>query len=161
MSGRSFRIHSDYHEESQREEELDGFNAVSSDGMLYHILDNGQKYEAKVLSSDANAKAYRVEINGTVYHISLKDEYDILVDKMGLSISTEKKSGNIIAPMPGLVLDIMINEGDEVEKGDALFILEAMKMENVIKADGKATIKKIHCTKGDSVDKSQLIIEMI
>ena len=62
--------------------------------------------------------------------------------------------------MPGLVLDVLVTPGQKVEKGDALLILEAMKMENVIKASGEGVVKSIQVTKGAAVDKGQLLVEM-
>ncbi|HNM32873.1 MAG TPA: biotin/lipoyl-binding protein, partial [Chitinophagales bacterium] len=64
------------------------------------------------------------------------------------------------APMPGLVLDILVEAGQAVNKGDNLIILEAMKMENIIKASGSGTVKSIHVQKKDAVEKNQLLIEM-
>ena len=67
---------------------------------------------------------------------------------------------NVKAPMPGLVLDILVETEQAVSKGDALLILEAMKMENVLKAEGDGVVKSIEVTKGTAVDKGQIIIEM-
>ncbi len=61
--------------------------------------------------------------------------------------------------MPGLLLDIKVQEGQEVQKGEILLILEAMKMENVIKAPTDARIKHIKVQKGQTVEKNQLLIE--
>jgi biotin carboxyl carrier protein len=63
------------------------------------------------------------------------------------------------APMPGLVVDFLVEIGQEVQTGDKLMILEAMKMENVIKASGQGIVKKINVIKGQSVEKSQILIE--
>jgi biotin carboxyl carrier protein len=62
--------------------------------------------------------------------------------------------------MPGMVLGIMVTEGQDVQKGDPLLILEAMKMENVLKAVGEGRVKAIKVQKGTAVDKNQLLIEM-
>jgi len=62
--------------------------------------------------------------------------------------------------MPGLVLGIHVKEGDVVNKGDGLLVLEAMKMENLIKAQTPGRVKKIHIQKGAKVEKNQPMIEM-
>ena len=62
--------------------------------------------------------------------------------------------------MPGLVLSILVEPGQAVQKGDVLLILEAMKMENVLKAAGDGTVKNIAVAKGAAVDKGQLLLEM-
>lgn len=61
--------------------------------------------------------------------------------------------------MPGLILDILVEEGQEVNEEDQLVILEAMKMENVITSPRNGVIKKIGVSKGDAVDKKQMLIE--
>jgi biotin carboxyl carrier protein len=60
--------------------------------------------------------------------------------------------------MPGLVLKIFVNEGMEVAKGENLFVLEAMKMENIIKAPADVTVKTIKIKPGDKVEKNQVLI---
>jgi biotin carboxyl carrier protein len=61
--------------------------------------------------------------------------------------------------MPGLIIDLKVNQGDIVKAGDTLLILEAMKMENIIKSTGEGTVKNVKVKKGDSVEKNQVLIE--
>jgi len=61
--------------------------------------------------------------------------------------------------MPGLVLDVLVENGQEIEEGQPVMVLEAMKMENVIKSKFAGRIKEVHCAKGDAIDKNQLLIE--
>jgi biotin carboxyl carrier protein len=76
-----------------------------------------------------------------------------------MSNASAQKVNDLKAPMPGLILQIAVNEGDIVKKGDTLLILEAMKMENVLKAQGDGIIKKIAVNKGDRVEKNHLLIK--
>jgi biotin carboxyl carrier protein len=69
------------------------------------------------------------------------------------------KVNNLKAPMPGLVLRMNVKVGDTVKKGDALLVLEAMKMENVIKAAGDGVVKKITATEKTAVEKGAVLIE--
>ena len=69
------------------------------------------------------------------------------------------KVNNIKAPMPGLVLRISVAVGDVIKKGDPLLVLEAMKMENVIKAAGDGVVKKINATEKIAVEKGSILIE--
>jgi biotin carboxyl carrier protein len=78
---------------------------------------------------------------------------------MGMSSATANKVNNIKAPMPGLIINLKVAEGDTVKAGDQLLILEAMKMENILKSPGDGVIKKIKVKKGDSVEKNQVLIE--
>jgi biotin carboxyl carrier protein len=61
--------------------------------------------------------------------------------------------------MPGMVLKILITEGDQVKKGDALLVLEAMKMENIIKSPADGLVKKINAVQGTAVEKNQVLIQ--
>ncbi len=126
----------------------------------FHILYKNKAYKAELLEQDANGKTFLIKINNNKYTIAVKDKYDQLVKKLGLSNLSSSKMNNVKAPMPGLVLDIQVEAGQRVQKGDPLLILEAMKMENVIKATGDATIKEVIIGKGIAVDKGQLLIEM-
>ena len=72
----------------------------------------------------------------------------------------QKKMNEVKAPMPGLVLRVMVNEGDAIQKGDALIVLEAMKMENIIKATGEGVVKKIIVQTKQAVEKNQVLMVM-
>jgi len=133
---------------------------VQTEDDEYHLLHNGKSYRCKRLSVNFDTKTFVLEVNGAKHHIRLLDNFDQLIEKMGLSNSSSHKAGSVKAPMPGLILDIMVSMDQEVKQGDPIFILEAMKMENVIKADGRGTVKSIEVKKGQNVDKGQLIIEM-
>lgn len=126
----------------------------------YHAITNNQSVEATIISEDIESKTIEVDIDGEVFQVKIKDSFDQLVKQMGLSASATKKLTDIKAPMPGLVLDIMVKEGDELGEGDGILILEAMKMENVIKAPGDLTIKHILVKKGEAVEKNQNLINI-
>jgi biotin carboxyl carrier protein len=78
---------------------------------------------------------------------------------LGLDNIAAKKINDIKAPMPGMVLNILVGEGQQVKKGDSLLVLEAMKMENVLKSPTDGMIKKVVAIKGTAVEKNQLLIQ--
>ena len=141
-------------------ESINDLDIIDLGNQEFHILKDGKAFHAKVLETDFQKKALLLEINGSKYQIQIEDEYDALVKKMGLSAVVNKKMASIKAPMPGLVLDIQVEVGQNIEKGTPLLILEAMKMENVLKAEGEGIVKSIEIKKGAAVDKGQLLIEM-
>ncbi len=112
---------------------------------------------ARILSEDGNT--LKLQINGKTQEVVVHDHISILLEKLGMSEVLADKEAEIKAPMPGSILEIMVNEGDEVEEGQAILILEAMKMENMIKAPSAATIKKVNIAKGDNVEKNATLIE--
>lgn len=126
----------------------------------YHLVRGQRSYRLHVLNFDYYTKTMTIAVDGNRYTFALRDEHDQLIDQMGLKVGNAGAAGDIKSPMPGLILDILVQPGDTVAKGDDLCILEAMKMENVLKAEGEGTIKSIAISKGDAVDKGQLLIEM-
>ena len=124
----------------------------------YHIISNNRSYNVEVVTFDHAVKTASVKVNGNTYDIKAKDQFDALLEQLGLSNLNSNKVSDIKAPMPGLVLKVLVAEGDNVKKGDNLFVLEAMKMENIIKAPADATIKSIKIKPADKVEKGQLLI---
>lgn len=125
----------------------------------YSIIDNNKSYEVSVLEADYEQKMFTMKVNGNTYEISVKDEFDLLAKKLGFSSNVAKVVNNVKSPMSGVVLEVITSVGDTVKSGDSLLILEAMKMENVIKSERDAIIKQISVKKGDAVQKNQILIE--
>lgn len=126
----------------------------------YHLLQNNKAYRAVVLESNFENKTLTIAVNGNPYTVKITDTLDQMVADMGLLVNTSKKENEIKAPMPGLILDIMVKVGQGISEGTPLLVLSAMKMENVILSQGEGVIKSIEVKKNDAVDKGQLIIEM-
>ena len=126
----------------------------------FHLIENGTSFHIHLIDQDLANRRIWLEINGATYEVQIENELDQLVQKLGFSSQSATALSSISAPMPGLILDILVEEGQSVEKGTSLLILEAMKMENVIKATGEATVKKVEVVKGSAVDKGQILIEL-
>ena len=131
---------------------------VKSSDSNWHILKDGQSYNIEILKIDKANKEVALKLNGKLNTIKLTDQFDALLKSLGMDNLAVKKVLDLKAPMPGLVLNILVNEGETIAKGDALIVLEAMKMENIIKSPTAGVIKKIHALKGTAVEKSQLLI---
>lgn len=124
----------------------------------FHILHNGHSFRAELLEADYATRQFTFRINGAKYTLHIADQYERLVQQLGLGAGGGQKQNTIKAPMPGLVLNVLVEPGQNVGKGDPLLILEAMKMENVIKASSDATVKSIAVQKGAAVEKGQLLL---
>jgi len=124
----------------------------------YHVIHQLTSYNVEVVNMDPAAKTAEIKVNSNTYTVTAKDQFDLLLDQLGLSDQNTSKISEIKAPMPGLALKIFVAEGDVVKKGDNLFILEAMKMENIIKAPADVTIKTIKIKAGDKVEKGQVLM---
>ncbi len=140
--------------------DLHEFDIVADGDNTFHVLRDQQAYRLEVIEQDYATKSFTIKVNGRTHRLQLGDQYDQLVQQLGLSTQVDQRVRDVKAPMPGLVLEIAVAAGQEVQKGDKLLILEAMKMENVIKSDGQGTIKSVRIEQGAAVDKGQLLIEM-
>jgi biotin carboxyl carrier protein len=124
----------------------------------YHILHQHTSYNVEVLKADYQTKTFIIKIQGRAYEIEAKDHLDLLLQKMGIHNITPNQITDLKAPMPGLILDIFVKENQSIQKGDTLLILEAMKMENIIKAPADLKIKAIKAIKGQKIEKAQVLI---
>ncbi|MFY7826541.1 MAG: acetyl-CoA carboxylase biotin carboxyl carrier protein subunit [Flectobacillus sp.] len=132
--------------------------AQAEDGK-FSILYNNRSFNAEVLEADYANKSFVLKINNAVYTVGVKDRFDLLLDQLGMSNAASAKVNDLKAPMPGLVVDIKVAVGDAVKKGDTLLILEAMKMENVLKATGDGKVKSIKVAPKENVEKNKVMIE--
>mgnify|MGYP001352384362 CR=1 FL=1 len=114
----------------------------------------------EVLNVNFDTKELKIRHNHSTHILIYKNGLDIVLDQMGIKRTFEAVNTDVKAPMPGKVLKVVVSEGDEVKKGDAILILEAMKMENVLKAEGDCTIKKVLVNTEESVEKNQILIEL-
>lgn len=128
-------------------------------GGYFHILYENKSYKAEVVKSDRTTKTFTLKINNHIHTVEVKDKFDLLLEKLGMSSTAGSKVNTIKAPMPGLIIDVKIKSGDSVRINDPLLILEAMKMENVLKSPGEGIVKTVTVKKGDKVEKNQVLIE--
>jgi len=139
--------------------------AVALDAVLtnrdsWNVIMENKSFNVKLLSFDMDAKQLLLMVDDEEFQIAINDELDDLLSKMGMSGGGSAEMEDVRAPMPGLVLNVMVEPGQEIKEGDPLVILEAMKMENVIKATGDGIIGKVLVSNQDAVEKNQILIEM-
>lgn len=123
-----------------------------------HILYNNKSYTIEVVQLNKEDKTAIIKVNGNLYNLSIKDQFDQLLKQLGMDNLTANKIQQVKAPMPGLVLSVLVADGDEVKKGDNLLVLEAMKMENMIKSPTDGIVKKVAVQQGNKVEKNELLI---
>jgi biotin carboxyl carrier protein len=127
---------------------------------LISVIYKNKSYTAIVETVDKTAKEVVIRVNGQQYRAAIKEPIDQLLSTMGLDTKALKKAEPVKAPMPGLVLKILVTVGQHINKGDGLIILEAMKMENILKAAVPGVVKAIKVTERTAVDKGSILIEM-
>jgi biotin carboxyl carrier protein len=131
---------------------------VRIDNRTFHIIHEGKSFNAELVSINRDDKTCVVKVGTNIYSMQITDQYDELLHQLGMDNLTANKISEIKAPMPGLVIRILASEGDQVEKGGNLFVLEAMKMENVIKSVSDVKIKSVKVKAGDKVEKNQVVM---
>src|SRR5438045_2242017 len=119
----------------------------------FNCIKDNRSVNAELEEADIINKKIRIKIEGEIFSIEIKDELDQMLEKMGFGIAVAKQVSEIKAPMPGLVLEINVAEGQIVSEGDKVLILEAMKMENSIMVPSGAIIKEILVSKGQAVER--------
>ncbi len=126
----------------------------------YHFLDtaSGASKSITIVQMDLDAAQVELDIDGQRYFTNISLPIDNLIKELGLDVVAGPATDRVIAPMPGLVLDIIVSPGQSVNKGDNLLILEAMKMENVIKSPVDGIIKSVEVDKGNPISKSQVLV---
>jgi len=140
--------------------ELDAVDLVKRSPAEFHLIKDHRATNAKLVETDSTGKKLKIDIEGEIFDIEIKDDLDRLLEIMELGSTSNNRVKEIRAPMPGLVLEITITEGQEVNEGDKILILQAMKMENSIVVHSRARIRKIMVTAGQAVEKGQVLMEL-
>jgi len=122
------------------------------------VINDSSVTSIKSLGIDIENKTITILRQGKKRNFKIIEPLDELLKSMGLESAFVSKISELKAPMPGLVIDVLMKEGDEIKKGDKLVVLEAMKMENILKSPVDGKIKSISILKGQAVDKNQLLI---
>lgn len=123
------------------------------------VIYQNKSYNVEVVELNTPEKTATIKVNGNLYNLQMEDQFDLLLKQLGMDAAVSTKIREIKAPMPGLVLKIMVEEGATVQKGDNLLVLEAMKMENILKSTTDGIIKKINVTQGDKIEKNTVLLQ--
>ncbi len=126
---------------------------------LYSLILDNSSYEMYVEERNGS---YRVLLLGEVYTVQVEDEASRLASKARPGRTFLEEEETVIrSPIPGLIFDVPVTEGQEVEVGDILVIVEAMKMENELRAPRPGTVQATHVGPGDRVDKGQVLVTIV
>lgn len=125
---------------------------------ISHVLYKNKSYQVELIEHRKAEKVLLLKVNSKEYLVEISDQYDELLHKLGFDKAISNHIKELKAPMPGMVLNILVKEGDEVAKGDNLIILEAMKMENIIKSPADGVVKDIKVGVGDKVEKNEVMM---
>ncbi|NER13699.1 acetyl-CoA carboxylase biotin carboxyl carrier protein subunit [Leptobacterium flavescens] len=142
------------------EEDVKGVDSIQKGDSGYHIINNDRSLDVVITESDFHNKNYTIKIGTNSYSVSISDELAQLITEMGLSLGSSKQVNTVKAPMPGLIIDVKVAEGDSISENDSLVVMEAMKMENILMAPRDGVVKSVTVNTGETVDKGALLIEL-
>lgn len=134
------------------------FSILPLPNKTYHAIIDHKSVDAKIVSEDFNNRTYCVELFGKVYEVYIGNPLDDLIETLGLETKEILRIDELKAPMPGLITKVNVAEGEEVQEGDSLLILNAMKMENNITSPRNGVIKSVEVKTNEAVEKNQLLI---
>lgn len=146
---------------------FDGQETLASDGAVikwedetfFTISYNGNTFFGEILEENTESNLLKLKINHRVFTVGKKGPLDELISSLGMDVPKIRKLKELQAPMPGRIVNIAVKVGQEVNVGDEILSLEAMKMENVLKAEGTGIVKEIFAKPEQVVEKGQVIIE--
>ncbi len=137
----------------------DGAVLKWDDHRFFTLTYNGKTFFGELMEENSEANALIIKINHRVFSIKKKGPLDDLISALGLDVPKVRKLKELQAPMPGRIVAIHVEVGQELNVGDEILSLEAMKMENVLKAEGMGTVKEIFIANNQVVDKGSILIE--
>ena len=150
--------------------EIDHENQIRVDGQLYSVdfhqlteggilslLLNNRSLEAIVEERD---QAWEVLIQGELYTVQVQDERAYRLAKARGSTAEVTGEATVKSPMPGLIIAVLVEEGQIVQKGEQIIILESMKMENELRSPRAGLVKQVMIEPGASVEKDQLLVSI-
>ena len=146
---------------------FDNEEVTSSTGAAIHWEDDkfftleykGRLFNGEIVEDKTEDRELKVKINHRQFDIKKGGPLDALISELGLDVPKIKQLKELQAPMPGRIVNIACEVGSVIEPGDEILSLEAMKMENVLKAEGKGTVKAILTNVQDVVEKGAVLIE--
>jgi biotin carboxyl carrier protein len=133
------------------------FESVSEQ-TVYSLLANNKSYEALVYESE---EGWQVLLHGSQYVLLVEDERERRLRASLGGGPPEDVDYHLRAPMPGLIVTVHVNEGQIIDKGDVLVILESMKMQNELKSPRPGKINRVRVKPGDSVEQRDTLLSVV
>jgi biotin carboxyl carrier protein len=130
------------------------FQQLADEGSLSLLIDH-RSLEAIVDERDDD---WEVLLHGELYTVKVQDERSYRLAQARGQLQEDTETVVIRSPMPGLILDVLAEEGRQVKKGEKVVILESMKMENELRASRDGVVTRVHIEKGASVEKNQDLV---
>jgi acetyl/propionyl-CoA carboxylase alpha subunit len=125
------------------------------DTTMHSIIVDGQSHDVRMKEGDG---LYIVQLSGEIFEVIVEDERTRRLASLKSSLGAVAGEAIIKAPMPGVVVEVLVTPGQRVEKGDIVIILESMKMQNELKAPRAGQIHAVRVIAGDKVDQNTIMV---
>jgi biotin carboxyl carrier protein len=125
---------------------------------VYSLIVDGKSHESYVAQGDNN---WQVLLRGRLYPVTVEDEREKRLRSAAGAGVAETGEFHLRAPMPGLVVAILVEEGQQITKGQVLLILESMKMQNELKSPRDGAIGRVRVKPGETVEQKQTLLSVI
>ncbi|MBN1633694.1 MAG: acetyl-CoA carboxylase biotin carboxyl carrier protein subunit [Ignavibacteria bacterium] len=129
--------------------------------MTLRINNNNYIIKTEIdIDTEVKSIGFIAELNGNTYKIICKSELDLLLEKFSKTKTDKGFKKDVVSPMPGSIVKVNVKEGDRIKKGQVLLVLEAMKMENELKATKDCIVTKVLAEEKKPVDKGQILLKL-
>jgi pyruvate carboxylase subunit B len=129
-------------------------------GTPMHLLTVGERQEKLFSRRGADRASFELSLGGFRFPLEALDERSRVIRELSGGSARPKGPAHLTAPMPGLIVRVAVKEGDQVRAGQGLVVMEAMKMENELRATSDGVVKRVAASPGTAVEKGALILEM-
>ena len=133
---------------------------VDVEGTPVSLLTVGDRVYRLVAQRGEARGVYTLSLDGRRFAIEALDERTRAIRDLSASVAGPVGPAPLVAPMPGLVVRVGVSAGDQVQAGQALVVIEAMKMENELRASAAGTVRAVHAVAGAAVEKGAVLVEL-
>ena len=157
--------------DAEREVEVDGeeveiegerirAHVAEVEGTPVRLLSIGDEVRRVIVKRGSTRGQCTLEVGGYRFQIEALDERTRAIRALAGAATKATGPAHLVAPMPGLIVRVHVQEGDRVQAGQGLVVMEAMKMENELRASAAGTVKRIVATPGTAVEKGATLLEL-
>ena len=131
-----------------------------AEGFPIRVLKIGNEISRVVVQKREGRGVYTISVDGHRFDVEALDERTRAIREMSAAAEGPAGPTPVKAPMPGLIVRVSVSVGDEVQAGQGVVVMEAMKMENELRTTGAGRVKAVHATPGTAVEKGALLVEL-
>jgi biotin carboxyl carrier protein len=135
-------------------------HATEIEGTPVRLVTIGDRVHRVVVRRGRRRGEYVLSVGGFRLSVEALDERTRTIRELAAAAAPPAGPAPLVAPMPGLIVRIAVSEGDLVQAGQGLVVMEAMKMENELRATSDGTVKRVHVAPGVAVEKGALLLEL-